>query len=343
MVNKPGRRLKICLAASGGGHVRQLLDLEASWKNYDYVFVTEDTALGRSLSQTYRTRFITHFAAGQAKLGSPFKMLAGAWRGFWQSVQIVIAERPDIIVSTGAGAVFPIVLLGKLFGARIVIIESFARFDHPSLFCKNAAPLADDLIIQSQALSGVWPRAKVFDPLRILSTPRPPKEPLLFATVGATLPFDRLVRTVADAKAAGQIPETIILQVGEGGLKPDGTDAHETFPFDEVKAILRRADIVVCHGGTGSLITALREGCRVVALPRLFSLREHYDDHQLQITEAFAARGLLQIAHSPEEFSAALQRARQADPAIATTSPDQLIAYLNSTIEALAARKSLTL
>jgi UDP-N-acetylglucosamine--N-acetylmuramyl-(pentapeptide) pyrophosphoryl-undecaprenol N-acetylglucosamine transferase len=341
MAKDSRRRLKICLAASGGGHVRQLLDLEASWKNHDYVFVTEDTALGRSLSQTYKTRFISHFAVGQARLGSPFKMLAGAWRGFWQSLRIIAAERPDIVVSTGAGAVFPAVLLAKLFGARVVIIESFARFDHPSLFCRIAAPLADDLIIQSQALSHVWPRAKVFDPLRVLTTPRPAKQPLLFATVGATLPFDRLVRTVADAKAAGEIPETIILQVGEGGLQPPGIDAHETFPFDEVKAILHRADIVVCHGGTGSLITALREGCRVVALPRLFSLQEHYDDHQLQITEAFAARGLVQIARSPEEFRDALQRARDVEPVIATTSPDELIAYLNTTIEALAKRKSL--
>src|SRR3546814_7209069 len=45
---------KICLAGSGGGHVRQLLDLEPAWRGHDAFFVTEDKALGESLAEHYR-------------------------------------------------------------------------------------------------------------------------------------------------------------------------------------------------------------------------------------------------------------------------------------------------
>jgi hypothetical protein len=46
----PARSLKICLAASGGGHVRQLLDLSKAWAAYDHFHITEETALGRSIA-----------------------------------------------------------------------------------------------------------------------------------------------------------------------------------------------------------------------------------------------------------------------------------------------------
>jgi UDP-N-acetylglucosamine transferase subunit ALG13 len=305
----PNRR-RIALAASGGGHVRQLLDLQPVWSQHDYFFITEDTALGRSLGAEHRTHLIPHFAWGQAKQGAVLKMLSRAFRSFFLSFSIIRRERPQMIISTGAGAVFPAVLWARLMGARVVVIESFARFEKPSLFGRIAAPFAHDLVIQSAKLAAHYPRAKVFDPLRMLDTAAPPKQPLLFATVGATLPFDRLVDTVAALKAKGEIPEQVIVQTGVGGHRPAGLDVVETLPFEKVQALLKDAAIVVCHGGTGSLITALRQGCQVISMPRLAELGEHYDDHQAQITEAFVARGLVLSANSEGELRAALVHPR---------------------------------
>jgi UDP-N-acetylglucosamine transferase subunit ALG13 len=103
-------------------------------------------------------------------------------------------------------------------------------------------------------------------------------------------------------------------------------------PFEEIQRLLVKADIVVCHGGTGSLITALRQGCRVIAMPRLSKLGEHYDDHQSEITEAFAARGLIQVARTTEELGEALQAARSRTPVSATTAPDALISFLQTVL-----------
>jgi UDP-N-acetylglucosamine transferase subunit ALG13 len=312
--------------------VRQLLDLEPVWSEYDYFFVTEDTALGRTLADQHRTFFLPHFAWGQAKQGAVLKMLWRAFLSFFRSAAIIRRERPDVVISTGAGAVFPVVLWGRLLGAKTIVVESFARFEKPSLFGRIAGPLAHEMVVQSAKLGAVYPKARVFDPLRMPQTQPPPKAPLLFATVGATLPFDRLVRSVAQLKAEGAIPERVIIQTGVGGLTPEGLEVHETLPFDEVQALLKDASIVVCHGGTGSLITALRQGCHVIAMPRLSELGEHYDDHQSEITEAFVQRGLIQAAKDAEALRQALAAARSRPRVVATTDPVGLIAFLREAL-----------
>lgn len=324
----PTRRLKVCLAGSGGGHVRQLIDLEPAVDGHDYFFLTEDTALSRSIAERRRALYVPHVALGQARLGSPLKMLGAAIRSFFVSAGLILRERPDVLISTGAGAVYFPLVWARLLGAKIVVIESFARFDKPSVFGRLSAPLAHRKVVQSKALSAYWPDAPVFDPLKMLDAPPPAKRPLLFATVGAILPFDRLVEMVAELKARGEIPEEVIIQTGAGGLKPDGIESFETLPFETMQETLRDADIVVCHGGTGSLITALRQGCRIVAVPRLFSKGEVYDDHQAEITEAFAERGLIAVANTADELSEALKTVRARAPRPATSDPSELVGHL---------------
>ncbi len=324
--------MRLCLAGSGGGHVRQLLDLEPLWGGADHFFVTEDLALGRSIAEKHRAYFVPHVALGQARLGAPVRMVAAALRNLVRSARIVFRERPDVVVTTGAGSVFFVVLWARLLGARIVAIDSFARFNGPSAFARIVGPLAHVRIAQSQPVAAMWKGSLLFDPFRRLDPPARVKRPLLFATVGATLPFDRLAGLVAGAKQAGLIPEEVLLQTGEGGIRPDGVETVETLPFDRVQAILKEASLVVCHGGTGSLITALREGCGVIAVPRRFDLGEHYDDHQSEITHAMEQRGLIAVANTPEEFAAALAIARDRPPVAATTDPSALIAHLRQVL-----------
>lgn len=325
--------LKLCLAASGGGHVRQLLDLEPVWRDRDYVFVTEDTALGRSLADKHPVRFVDHYALGQARLGRTGAMLKGAARNLAQSARIVREERPDVVITTGAGAVYWTAMAARAGGAKVVLIDSFARFDAPSKFARLLKPFATETIVQSAALKKHWPETRLFDPFRTVEGTPPPKQPLLFATVGATLGFPRLVSSVLALKASGRLPERVILQIGDvepPSELPEGVEIRQSIPFDEVQAILNDAAFVVCHGGTGSLITALRAGCRTIAMPRRFPLGEHYDDHQEEITAAFAARGLVEPALDTDDLGDCIERARARPPVMATTDPAALIDYLRT-------------
>lgn len=335
---------RICLAASGGGHVRQILDLEPLWQDFPHLFVTEDTVLGRSIAEKHPGAFVPHVALGQARLGEPFRMLWSAVSNCLQSLRIITMHRPDVVITTGAGSMFFTVLWARLSGARIVLIDSFARFENPSTFARLAGPLAHVRIAQAEGSARHWPGSMVFDPFRALDTPRPAKKKLLFATVGATLKFERLVALVMHARASGLLDGyEVIVQTGENGIPahaPEGISFYETLPFDRVKQILRDADYVVCHGGTGSLITALREGCRLIAVPRRFALCEHYDDHQSEITHAFRDRGLLETADTDAQFATAFTALKTREPLCATTDPSALIGYLKRYLSTIAEKNA---
>ncbi|MEO5706817.1 MAG: glycosyltransferase [Alteraurantiacibacter sp.] len=273
--------------------------------------------MGRSVAAQHPTDFVPHFALGQAKLGNPLLMIKRAMRSAWHSFGIVRRRRPDLVVSTGAGSQLFVVAWARLFGARIILVDSFARFERPSAFARLAGPLAHVRIAQSAAAGRNWPGALVYDPLREVVEPRIAKKNLLVATVGATLPFPRLVHLVIGAKMAGLITEEVILQTGDTN-EPieavDGVTIVKSLPFDELLALLRDARIVVGHGGTGSIITALQAQCGTIVIPRRFELGEHYDNHQAEICEAFEARGLVYVADEPDSFAAALEAARKAAP-----------------------------
>lgn len=330
-------RPRLLLAASGGGHLRQLLDLEGVWSGYDHAFVTERSAIARDLAAKHRVHLVPHVALGQARLGRWGAMLWGGARNFARAVAIAFRERPDVVISTGAGTVAFPVLLARLLGARFVLIESFARFERPSMFGRAMRRLATATVVQSAAVAALWPDARLFDPFRVLDAPVDDKEDLALSTVGATLPFDRLSEAVLRTHAAKPLAKRLIVQTGLGSACAPRTEKNfsvvPTLDFADIKKLLERAELVICHGGTGSLVTALRAGCRVVAMPRRFNLGEVYDDHQREIVEAFAARGLVERCEDADDLPAAIARARARPPVCATTDASALAAWLRDYIE----------
>lgn len=331
----------IALSASGGGHFRQLLDLKPLWSRYPHFFITEDTVLARSIAKQEDMEFVPHFALGQRRIGKLGAMIASAITSAWTSLRTIVRRRPDVIITTGAGSQVFVVLWARLMGAKVILIDSFARFQAPSAFARLAGPLAHLRIAQSAQAGARWGGARVFDPLRRVDQPEggqaeegapaDAKEDLLFATVGAILPFDRLSRQIVDLKQRGVIAERVILQTGrtaETFPEVPGLTIVPELPFDEVQAILARASLVVSHAGSGSLITALSHKCRAVAVPRRVDCQDSYDDHQVEIADNFAQRGLIQVAQDTESLAAALDRARAANATPVTMDHSALIAFL---------------
>lgn len=331
----------LCLAASGGGHFRQLLDLEPLWRDYPHYFITEDTALGRSFDKGDNMIFVPHFAIGQMRRGKKRAMVKAAWFSLRLSARIMLHRRPDVVITTGAGSQLFVLIWARLLGARIYLIDSFARFERPSKFAKLAGIFAHVRIAQSEMVARNWYGARAFDPLEIEYVEAPAKEDLVFATVGATLPFERLTSIVVEAKKSGLITGQVVLQTGETANPPapfPGLEVVEGIPFEDLRKLLQRASLVVCHGGTGSLITALAAQCRVIAIPRSAALGEHYDDHQSEITDNFQRRGLIETAHDVASFAEALERVKKLPLVKIRMNHERLIAFLRTEIDALTLR-----
>jgi len=304
----PGK-LRICLAASGGGHLHEMFDLRGFWEDFDHYFVTEETPIAKSLGISERVHLVPAIAVGHFRAKPLFSVVRAAFENIRTAWRIAKAERPELILSTGAGSVFFVVLFAKLSGAKYIHLEPFCRFETPSIFGRLVHRFADAVFIQAESLGRVWPHAELFDPFVRLPSAPDEREDLGLVTVGTVLPFDRLVNGVAALSPQVGRPSRIVAQVGAGGARPAGLDCSEHIDFEEMTGLLGRAKVVFCHAGNGSLMSALQAGCRIVAMPRRAALGEHWDDHQQEILRAFSARGVIEVAEDAEDLQPALERA----------------------------------
>ena len=76
-----------------------------------------------------------------------------------KSLAIVLADRPNVTVSTGALAAVPVMAWTKLFGGKVVYIESFAKISSPNLSGRLAYKFADRFYIQWESLRKFYPNA----------------------------------------------------------------------------------------------------------------------------------------------------------------------------------------
>lgn len=145
--------MKICFVSSSGGHWEELMCLRSLEEQNDAFYVTEtggqadDCVLEKlyKLPQINRREkfFLLHFI-----------------QLFCRARKIIRIERPDVVITTGALIAFPICLLAKCLGAKIVYIESFARVNSRSLTGRLLYPFADLFLVQWESLLPLYPKAK---------------------------------------------------------------------------------------------------------------------------------------------------------------------------------------
>lgn len=145
--------MKICLVSSSGGHLSQLKELIKVVKDKDYFIVTEKNLVNLPLQKSHRAYFLNQQERKSAKF--LFDFITNLLKAFF----ILVKERPQLIITTGAGAVIPLAILGKLMGAKLVFIESFAKIDSPTITGRILYKFADRFYIQWEELRKHYPNA----------------------------------------------------------------------------------------------------------------------------------------------------------------------------------------
>ncbi len=115
---------------------------------------------------------------------------------------------------------------------------------------------------------------------------------MIFVTVGSrAYPFDRLFKKLDELYEEGILTEDMFAQVGTSTYKPKHFDFKDYITPEEFENYINRANIVVSHGASGSIMKALNAGKKVIAVTRLEKYGEHINDHQIQNNEAFSSNG----------------------------------------------------
>ena len=143
---------KVCFIASSGGHLEQLMMLKPLMKKYDSFIVTEKT--NYSVSNLEFNTYYLHQVNRREK-SFIFRMIGNSLK----TLKILISERPDAVISTGALATIPMCLFGKIFGKKIIFIESFAKVNSQTLTGKLVYKFADQFYVQWDEMKKFYPNA----------------------------------------------------------------------------------------------------------------------------------------------------------------------------------------
>ena len=117
---------------------------------------------------------------------------------------------------------------------------------------------------------------------------------MIFVTLGTQdKPFNRLLEAVQKQIDNKKIKGKVIVQAGCTKFESKDMEIFDLIDRDKFADLMKSCDILITHGGVGSIITGLKNDKKVIAAPRLAKYKEHTNDHQLQIIEKFSDTGLI--------------------------------------------------
>jgi beta-1,4-N-acetylglucosaminyltransferase len=138
--------LNICVVTSIGGHLDEVMQLLPILQKYEYFFVVNaEGSLPEAIEG--KTVRIVHSERD-------WKLMIN----FWEAARILVASRPDVVISCGAGPAVPFAVIAKFMGIKIVFIETFCAVDKPTLTGRLLYPIADLFIYQWKTLASAYPK-----------------------------------------------------------------------------------------------------------------------------------------------------------------------------------------
>jgi UDP-N-acetylglucosamine--N-acetylmuramyl-(pentapeptide) pyrophosphoryl-undecaprenol N-acetylglucosamine transferase len=124
-----------------------------------------------------------------------------------------------------------------------------------------------------------------------------------------------------------QLPDDaeVVWQLGHTPAIPNmkGVRVEQFISHNELADAMAAADVVVCHAGVGSALTAMAAGRFPIVVPREESRGEHIDDHQAEIAAGLESLGLA-ISRSPDEVTLSVLLAAASQTVSSTSSPAPL-------------------
>ena len=147
------KTLKICFAASTGGHFEQLMMLKPLMKKYDSFILTEKTDYEVKNNDNIKIYKVNQVNRKQ-KL-----FVINMFINSIKSCVIFLKEKPDLVITTGVLAMIPMCLIAKLFRKKLIYIESFAKISSPTLTGKFLYKYADRFYVQWEKLLDIYPNA----------------------------------------------------------------------------------------------------------------------------------------------------------------------------------------
>lgn len=139
------------MVGSSGGHLTHLYMLKDFWEKHERFWVTFDKEDARGVLKDelmYPCYFPTN------------RNIPNLIRNTLLALKILLKERPEVIISSGAAVAVPFFYLGKLLGSKTVYIEVFDRMEKLTVTGKLVYPIADCFFVQWEKMTKTYPKAQ---------------------------------------------------------------------------------------------------------------------------------------------------------------------------------------
>lgn len=143
--------MKLCLVCSSGGHALELFSIKKAWEKHPRFWITFPSA-DTDAMLCGEKKYYAHHPTNRS--------IKNLVRNLFLAVKILRNEKPDIIISTGAGVAVPFILCGRWLKIKTVYIESLTRIKGLSLSGRLIYPFTDYFLVQWPELCRKYPKAR---------------------------------------------------------------------------------------------------------------------------------------------------------------------------------------
>lgn len=158
---------------------------------------------------------------------------------------------------------------------------------------------------------------------------------MILITLGSQkFQFNRLLKEVDELIKEGKIEEEVLAQIGYSDYIPQEYQSIKFLEREEMANKIEEANLIITHGGTGAIITALKKGKKVIAVPRMKQFNEHVDDHQLQIVKQFEGE-LISVVYDIKKLEEEIKLIKEKKFNVYKSNTQQIIQSIEEFIESI--------
>ena len=157
---------------------------------------------------------------------------------------------------------------------------------------------------------------------------------LIFVTLGTQdKSFKRLLEAIQKQIDLGNIKEKIVVQAGYTKFVSDKMEIFDLVSHEKFDEYMSKCDLLITHGGVGSIIGGITRKKKVIAAARLKKYKEHTNDHQVQIIDVFSREGYILALEDFDKLDDVLKKVNKFKPKKFVSNTDNFIKKLKDYID----------
>lgn len=145
--------------------------------------------------------------------------------------------------------------------------------------------------------------------------------------------FKRLLDAIQKQIDLGNIKDKVVVQAGCTKYQSKNMKIFSLIDRDEFSKLIKECDLLITHGGVGSILTGLKNNKKVIAAARLEEYKEHTNNHQLEIIEKFVNSGYILELKDFDKLDEVLKKVKDFKPKKYKSNTTEMIKLITNYID----------